>query len=64
MAELTAFIAGLPKAELHVHHVGSASPRTVAELAARRRASSTASQNASGGIPRTTDEYGVSVSSA
>ncbi|WP_293786156.1 adenosine deaminase [uncultured Aeromicrobium sp.] len=29
------FIAGLPKAELHVHHVGSASPRTVAELAAR-----------------------------
>ncbi|GAA4810738.1 adenosine deaminase [Nocardioides caeni] len=30
-----AFIAGLPKAELHVHHVGSASPRMVAELAAR-----------------------------
>ncbi|MFI9614253.1 adenosine deaminase [Streptomyces sp. NPDC052023] len=30
-----AFIAGLPKAELHVHHVGSASPRIVAELAAR-----------------------------
>ncbi len=29
------FIEGLPKAELHVHHVGSASPRTVAELAAR-----------------------------
>jgi aminodeoxyfutalosine deaminase len=29
------FIAGLPKAELHVHHVGSASPRAVAELAAR-----------------------------
>ena len=29
------FIAGLPKVELHVHHVGSASPRTVAELAAR-----------------------------
>jgi aminodeoxyfutalosine deaminase len=29
------FVAGLPKAELHVHHVGSASPRTVAELAAR-----------------------------
>ncbi|MEV7421931.1 MULTISPECIES: adenosine deaminase [unclassified Streptomyces] len=28
------FIAGLPKAELHVHHVGSASPRIVAELAA------------------------------
>ena len=29
------WIAGLPKAELHVHHVGSASPRIVAELAAR-----------------------------
>lgn len=29
------FIAGLPKAELHVHHVGSASPRMVAELAER-----------------------------
>ncbi|WP_093839552.1 adenosine deaminase [Streptomyces aidingensis] len=33
--DLTGFIAGLPKAELHVHHVGSASPRIVAELAAR-----------------------------
>ncbi|MGI8680074.1 MAG: adenosine deaminase [Jatrophihabitans sp.] len=33
--ELAAYIAGLPKAELHVHHVGSASPRIVAELAAR-----------------------------
>lgn len=33
--DLTAFIAGLPKAELHVHHVGSASPRIVAELVAR-----------------------------
>lgn len=32
---LTDFIAALPKAELHVHHVGSASPRMVAELAAR-----------------------------
>ncbi|GAA3218561.1 adenosine deaminase [Actinocorallia longicatena] len=32
---LETFIAGLPKAELHVHHVGSASPRVVAELAAR-----------------------------
>ncbi|TSD64369.1 adenosine deaminase [Aeromicrobium piscarium] len=32
---LDSFIAGLPKAELHVHHVGSASPRAVAELAAR-----------------------------
>ncbi|TYL45412.1 adenosine deaminase [Nocardioides sp. BGMRC 2183] len=30
-----AFIATLPKAELHVHHVGSASPEMVAELAAR-----------------------------
>lgn len=33
--DLHTFIAGLPKAELHVHHVGSASPRIVAELAAR-----------------------------
>src|SRR3954447_2405585 len=37
--DLTAFIAGLPKAELHVHHIGSASPRTVAELAARHAGS-------------------------
>lgn len=29
------FIRDLPKAELHVHHVGSASPRIVAELAER-----------------------------
>ncbi|MBS42708.1 MAG: adenosine deaminase [Nocardioides sp.] len=29
------FVAGLPKAELHVHHVGSASPEIVADLAAR-----------------------------
>lgn len=36
----SAFIAGLPKAELHVHHVGSASPRIVAELAARHEGSS------------------------
>ncbi|MEN3585827.1 adenosine deaminase [Streptomyces sp. ZYX-F-203] len=36
---LRAFVAGLPKAELHVHHVGSASPRIVAELAARHPAS-------------------------
>jgi len=35
MTDLSAFIAGLPKAELHVHHVGSASPRVVAELAER-----------------------------
>lgn len=32
---LSAFIAGLPKAELHVHHVGSASPQVVAQLARR-----------------------------
>ncbi len=32
---LTSFIAGLPKAELHVHHIGSASPRIVSELAER-----------------------------
>ena len=31
----TDFVRGLPKAELHVHHVGSASPRIVSELAAR-----------------------------
>ena len=35
VSDLKTFIAGLPKAELHVHHVGSASPRIVAELAAR-----------------------------
>ena len=35
MTDLAAFIAGLPKAELHVHHVGSASPRIVSELAER-----------------------------
>ncbi len=40
MTELASFIAGLPKAELHVHHVGSASPRIVAELAARHRGNS------------------------
>jgi aminodeoxyfutalosine deaminase len=34
MTDLHPFIAGLPKAELHVHHVGSASPRIVAALAA------------------------------
>ena len=39
MPDLTEFIAGLPKAELHVHHVGSASPRIVAELAARHAGS-------------------------
>jgi adenosine deaminase len=35
----TEFIAGLPKVELHVHHVGSASPQTVARLAARHEGS-------------------------
>ncbi|SDR76171.1 adenosine deaminase [Nocardioides scoriae] len=35
MADLTSFIARLPKTELHVHHVGSASPRIVSELASR-----------------------------
>jgi adenosine deaminase/aminodeoxyfutalosine deaminase len=39
MTELAGFVAGLPKAELHVHHVGSASPRIVAELAARHAGS-------------------------
>jgi len=40
VADLDTFIAGLPKAELHVHHVGSASPRIVAELAARHEGAS------------------------
>src|SRR6476469_2050097 len=35
MPALDEFIARLPKAELHVHHVGSASPRIVSELAQR-----------------------------
>ncbi|MFE3590287.1 adenosine deaminase [Streptomyces niveus] len=39
MTDLHPFIAGLPKAELHVHHVGSASPRIVSELAARHPSS-------------------------
>jgi aminodeoxyfutalosine deaminase len=34
-SDLSSFVAGLPKAELHVHHVGSASPRIVSELAER-----------------------------
>jgi adenosine deaminase/aminodeoxyfutalosine deaminase len=33
--DLTDFVAGLPKVELHVHHVGSATPGTVARLAER-----------------------------
>ena len=40
MTDLATFIAGLPKAELHVHHVGSASPHIVAELAARTQGAS------------------------
>jgi aminodeoxyfutalosine deaminase len=36
---LSAFVAGLPKAEIHVHHVGSASARIVSELAARHAGS-------------------------
>lgn len=39
MHGLDDFIAGLPKVELHVHHVGSASPRAVAALAARHEGS-------------------------
>jgi aminodeoxyfutalosine deaminase len=35
MSSLAGFISRLPKAELHVHQVGSASPRIVAELAER-----------------------------
>ncbi len=40
MSELAGFIAGMPKAEIHVHHVGSASPRVVAGLAARHEGTS------------------------
>jgi aminodeoxyfutalosine deaminase len=35
VTDLRNFIVGLPKAELHVHHVGSASARIVGELASR-----------------------------
>ena len=38
-APLDAFIAGLPKAELHVHQVGSAAPEMVTRLAARHAGS-------------------------
>ena len=40
------FIQGLPKAELHVHHIGSVSPRIVSELAGRHP----------GGVPADLDE--------
>jgi len=33
--DLRAFVDGLPKAELHVHHIGSASPNAVLQLAQR-----------------------------
>jgi aminodeoxyfutalosine deaminase len=35
VAVFEGFISGLPKAELHVHHIGSVPQRVVAELAAR-----------------------------
>lgn len=35
MPDIEAFIAAMPKAELHVHHIGSASPRIVSQLAHR-----------------------------
>jgi hypothetical protein len=38
--ELRTFVADLPKVELHIHHVGSASPRIVAELATRHEGTS------------------------
>jgi adenosine deaminase len=40
-SQLEEYIAGLPKAELHVHHVGSASPHIVAELAQRHEGTTT-----------------------
>ena len=50
---LTDFITGLPKAELHVHHVGSASPRIVAELAERHPAAGVpADPGGAGGLLR------------
>ena len=35
MTNIETFVSGLPKAEIHVHHVGSASPRIVSALAER-----------------------------
>jgi len=35
VGDLSSYVRGLPKAELHVHHVGSASMRIVSELAER-----------------------------
>lgn len=40
VSDLSSFVSGLPKVELHVHHVGAASPRIVAELAARHEGTS------------------------
>lgn len=42
---LSAYIAGLPKAELHVHHVGSAGVDAVARLATRHAGSTTVPQD-------------------
>jgi adenosine deaminase len=39
ITDLRAFVAGLPKVELHVHHVGSATPQAVARLAERHAGS-------------------------
>ena len=39
MSDLAGFVASLPKAELHVHHVGSASVEAVSTLAARHEGS-------------------------
>jgi adenosine deaminase len=43
--DLETFIAGLPKVELHVHHVGSATPEFVAGLAARHAGSTSVPQD-------------------
>ena len=59
MTELASFIAGLPKAELHVHHVGSASPRIVAELAARHEGSSPVPADPAALAARLADAYPV-----